>query len=55
MTAVFALLPPGEGAPKGRMRATAAHSGKHPAQAHPHPAPRAPFSRAEKGEVLELY
>ena len=55
MAVAFALLPPGEGAPKGRMRATAAHSGKHPAQAHPHPALRATFSRWEKGYALELY
>ena len=55
MAVASALLPPGEGALKGRKRATAAHSGKHPAQAHPHPALRATFSRWEKGYVLELY
>jgi len=55
MVAAFALLPQGEGAPKGRMRATAAHSGKHAAQAHARPALRATFSHREKGYVLELY
>jgi len=64
MAAAFALLPPGDtkvcpreggGAPKGRMRAAAAPSGKHTAQAHPHPALRATFSRWEKGYALELY
>ena len=55
MAVAFALLPPGEGAPKGRMRARSPHSGKHAAQAHPHPALRATFSRREKGYVLELY